>query len=37
MSAINTKSILLADDEEPSRRFLTYYLSELGIHGHYRR
>ena len=26
----NTKSILLADDEEPSRRFLTYYLNNWG-------
>ena len=30
MSFSNTKSILLADDEEPSRRFLTYYLKNWG-------
>ena len=30
MSATNTKSILLADDEEPSRRFITYYLTNWG-------
>ena len=26
----NTKSVLLADDEEPSRRFLSYYLTNWG-------
>ena len=30
MSLTNTKSILLADDEEPSRRFITYYLTNWG-------
>ena len=30
MSAKHTKQILLADDEEPSRRFLTYYLTNWG-------
>ena len=30
MLDINTKSILLADDEEPSRRFLSYYLANWG-------
>lgn len=30
MSVTNTKHILLADDEEPSRRFLTYYLTNWG-------
>ena len=31
MSLTNTKSILLADDEEPSRRFITYYLTNWGF------
>lgn len=30
MPLTNTKSILLADDEEPSRRFLSYYLVNWG-------
>lgn len=30
MTLINTKSILLADDEEPSRQFLSYYLNNWG-------
>ena len=30
MSSTSTKSVLLADDEEPSRRFLSYYLANWG-------